>query len=85
MCPQFMGFREDARVLPGTMGAMQGRARADQRWRRRVRPSGPSCVYSRVHPEQVDDSCELHAIDALRYALGRKKVSCGTRRVRWTL
>jgi hypothetical protein len=43
----------------------------------------PSLVYSRVHPELVDDSCELHAVDALRYALGRKKIVARTPRVRW--
>jgi hypothetical protein len=33
----------------------------------------PSLVYSRSHPEDVDDSCEQHATDALRYGLTRKK------------
>jgi hypothetical protein len=33
----------------------------------------PSLVYSRTHPEDVDDSCEQHTTDALRYGLTRKK------------
>jgi hypothetical protein len=39
----------------------------------------PATVYSRTHPEDVDDSCEQQLVDALRYGLGRKKVR------RWVL
>jgi hypothetical protein len=37
----------------------------------------PAMVYSRVHPEDIDDGCEQHAVDALRYGLTRKRVWCG--------
>jgi hypothetical protein len=33
----------------------------------------PAMVYSRTHPEDIDQSCEEHAVDALRYALTRKR------------
>jgi Terminase large subunit, T4likevirus-type, N-terminal len=33
----------------------------------------PALVYGRTNPEDVDDSCEQHATDALRYGLTRKK------------
>jgi len=36
----------------------------------------PAVVYSRTNPEDIDDSCEQHLVDALRYGLGRKKVRC---------
>ena len=33
----------------------------------------PAMVYSRTNPEDIDDSCEQHAVDALRYGLTRRK------------
>jgi Terminase large subunit, T4likevirus-type, N-terminal len=33
----------------------------------------PAQVYSTRNPEDIDDSCEQHCIDALRYGLTRKK------------
>ena len=33
----------------------------------------PAMVYSKSHAEDIDASCEQHLVDALRYALGRKK------------
>ena len=40
-------------------------------------------VYSRSNPEDVDDSCEQHATDALRYGLTRKAaLVCGDEGVR---
>ena len=33
-------------------------------------------VYSRTHPEDIDDSSEQHLVDALRHGLGRKKMRC---------
>ena len=42
----------------------------------------PAMVYSRTHPEDIDDSCEQHLVDALRYGLGRKKVRCWVSPVR---
>jgi terminase large subunit-like protein len=33
----------------------------------------PALVYDRKNPEDVDDSCEQHAVDALRYGLTRRK------------
>jgi hypothetical protein len=41
----------------------------------------PSMVYSRTNPEDIDDSCEQHAVDALRYGLTRKVRWCGMVRV----
>lgn len=32
----------------------------------------PAAVYSTKHPEDIDEGCETHAIDALRYGLGHK-------------
>jgi hypothetical protein len=34
----------------------------------------PSCVFSRTNPEDIDDSCEQHAVDCLRYGLTRRKM-----------
>jgi terminase large subunit-like protein len=34
----------------------------------------PAMVYSRTNPEDIDDSCEQHAVDALRYGLTRRKI-----------
>lgn len=36
----------------------------------------PSLVYSRTNPEDIDDGCEQHAVDALRYGLTRRKMWC---------
>jgi hypothetical protein len=33
----------------------------------------PAVVYSRTNPEDIDDSCEQHPVDALRYGLTRKR------------
>jgi hypothetical protein len=33
----------------------------------------PSLVYSRTNPEDINDCCEQHAVDALRYGLTRRK------------
>jgi hypothetical protein len=33
----------------------------------------PSMVYSRSRPEDIDDACEQHLVDGLRYGLSRKK------------
>ena len=33
----------------------------------------PAMTYSRNHPEDIDDCCEQHAIDALRYGLTRRR------------
>ncbi len=33
----------------------------------------PAMTYDRTHPEDIDDSCEQHAVDALRYGLTRKR------------
>jgi hypothetical protein len=33
----------------------------------------PALTYSRTNPEDVDASCEQHAVDALRYGLTRRK------------
>jgi hypothetical protein len=33
----------------------------------------PAMTYSRTHPEDIDDACEQHACDALRYGLTRKR------------
>jgi Terminase large subunit, T4likevirus-type, N-terminal len=33
----------------------------------------PALVYDRTHVEDIDDSCEQHATDALRYGLTRRK------------
>jgi hypothetical protein len=33
----------------------------------------PALVYGRSNPEDIDDSCEQHATDALRYGLTRRK------------
>jgi hypothetical protein len=33
----------------------------------------PAMTYSRTHPEDIDDSCEQHAVDCLRYGLTRRK------------
>ena len=33
----------------------------------------PGMVYSRTNPEDIDSSCEDHAVDALRYGLLRRK------------
>jgi hypothetical protein len=42
----------------------------------------PSLVYSGTNPEDIDDSCEQHAVDALRYGLTRRKVKLRLVRVR---
>ena len=43
----------------------------------------PAIVYSRSNPEDVDDSCEQHATDALRYGFTRKAaLVCGDEGVR---
>jgi hypothetical protein len=42
----------------------------------------PALVYSRTNPEDIDDSCEQHAVDCLRYGLTRKKVFFARVRVR---
>ena len=34
----------------------------------------PSLVYSRTNPEDIDECCEQHAVDALRYGLTRRKI-----------
>ena len=34
----------------------------------------PAMTYSRTNPEDIDEGCEQHLVDALRYGLGRKKV-----------
>jgi len=34
----------------------------------------PAMVYSRTNPEDIDDSCEQHATDCLRYGLTRRKM-----------
>jgi hypothetical protein len=41
----------------------------------------PAMVYSRSNPEDIDDSCEQHGVDALRYALTRKKITFRLRKV----
>jgi hypothetical protein len=41
----------------------------------------PALVYSRQRPEDVDTDCSDHGYDALRYLLGRRKVSGGRVRV----
>jgi hypothetical protein len=33
----------------------------------------PAMIYSHTNPEDIDDSCEQHAADALRYGLTRKR------------
>jgi hypothetical protein len=33
----------------------------------------PTMTYDRMHPEDIDDNCEQHAVDALRYGLTRKR------------
>jgi hypothetical protein len=43
----------------------------------------PAMVYSRTHPEDIDDSCEQHVVDGLRYALTRKTTWFRKARVRW--
>jgi hypothetical protein len=35
----------------------------------------PALVYSRTNPEDIDDGCEQHAVDALRYGLTRRKTT----------
>jgi hypothetical protein len=42
----------------------------------------PAMVYSRTNPEDIDDSCEQHAVDCLRYGLTRKRISCQLYRVK---
>jgi hypothetical protein len=42
----------------------------------------PAMTYSRVNPEDIDPSCEEHAIKALMYGLTRKKVRCWVAPVR---
>jgi hypothetical protein len=34
----------------------------------------PAMIYSRTNPEDIDDTCEQHAVDALRYGLTRRKI-----------
>ena len=41
----------------------------------------PAMVYSRTNPEDIDDSCEQHAVDALRYGLTRRKTEFRLMRV----
>jgi hypothetical protein len=41
----------------------------------------PAAVYSRSNPEDIDDSCEQHAVDALRYGLTRRKMEFRLMRV----
>jgi hypothetical protein len=41
----------------------------------------PALVYDRTHVEDVDDGCEQHAVDALRYGLTRRKVEFRLARV----
>ena len=36
----------------------------------------PDSQPSEAIPEDIDDSCEQHLVDALRYGLGRKKTRC---------
>jgi hypothetical protein len=43
----------------------------------------PAMTYSRTNPEDIDPSCEEHAVKALQYGLTRRKVSCGTPRIHW--
>lgn len=43
----------------------------------------PSLVYSRSNPEDIDASCEQHAVDALRYGLTRRKRVTKVVPVRW--
>ena len=41
----------------------------------------PAMVYSRTNPEDIDDSCEQHTVDALRYGLTRRKTEFRLMRV----
>jgi Terminase large subunit, T4likevirus-type, N-terminal len=41
----------------------------------------PAMVYSRTNPDDIDDSCEQHAVDALRYGLTRLKTEFRLMRV----
>jgi hypothetical protein len=41
----------------------------------------PSMTYSRTHPEDIDDACEQHCVDALRYGLTRRKTGFWEMRV----
>jgi hypothetical protein len=41
----------------------------------------PALVYSTHQPEEIDPSCEDHAVDALRYAPLFKPLSAGRVRV----
>jgi hypothetical protein len=41
----------------------------------------PAMVYSRTHPEDIDDNCEQHAVDSLRYGLSRRKFNYGKVRI----
>jgi Terminase large subunit, T4likevirus-type, N-terminal len=43
----------------------------------------PAMTYSRTNPEDIDPSCEEHAVKALQYGLLRKKVSFSQPRIRW--
>jgi hypothetical protein len=43
----------------------------------------PALTFDRAHPEDVDTECSDHAYDALRYLLGRRKVSGGMVRIKW--
>jgi Terminase large subunit, T4likevirus-type, N-terminal len=43
----------------------------------------PAMTYSRTNPEDIDPSCEEHAVKGLMYGLTRSRISCGTQRVRW--
>jgi Terminase large subunit, T4likevirus-type, N-terminal len=45
----------------------------------------PQMVFSKTNPEDIDPSCEEHAVKALQYGLTRRKVNHATPRVRWTL
>lgn len=43
----------------------------------------PAMTYSKQNPEDIDVSCEEHAVKALQYGLLRKKVSFSQPRIRW--
>jgi hypothetical protein len=40
-------------------------------------------VFSRTNPEDIDVSCEEHAVKAAMYALTRHRVSGGMVKVHW--